>query len=168
MSSVRTGIASLGGALILSSFAQNVFGDDPIRPDPSLTPGVRLKVNIQRLVVPGYANKIGGGVRNVPESEKKAVFAEYHIAASGNYEVDHLISLELGGANDVRNLWPQSYLTHPWNAHVKDRLEDWMAASVRHIFKSNGAAAATKLLQQYQTEIAHDWIAAYGKYLGTP
>ncbi len=159
---------ALSLALIFIALAQHVLGDDPIRPDPGLTPGVRLKVPIEKLVVPGYANKIGGGVRNVPESEKKAVFAEYHIAASGNYEIDHLISLELAGANNIKNLWPQSYLTHPWNAHVKDKLEDWMAASVRHAFKNKGAAAATTLLKQYQAEIAQDWIAAYSKYLGTP
>jgi hypothetical protein len=37
--------------------------------------------------------------------------------------VDHLIPLELGGSNDIANLWPQSYVT-VWNAHMKDRLEN--------------------------------------------
>lgn len=37
-------------------------------------------------------------------------------------EVDHLISLELGGANAIENLWPQPF-DGKWNAHVKDRLE---------------------------------------------
>jgi hypothetical protein len=165
---MKTPIAALSLTLFLIALAQHALGGDPIRPDAALTPGVRITVPIEKLVVPGYANRIGGGVRNVPESEKKAVFSEYHIVPSGNYEIDHLISLELGGANDIKNLWPQSYLTRPWNAHVKDKLEDWMAASVRHTFKDKGAAAATTLLNQYQAEIAHDWIAAYSKYLGTP
>ena len=45
-------------------------------------------------------------VRNVPDSVRYAVFAEYGIDYSlhSNYEVDHLISLELGGSNDIADL----------------------------------------------------------------
>jgi hypothetical protein len=42
----------------------------------------------------------------------------------GEYEIDHLVSLELGGSSSIRNLWPQSYVTEPQNAHVKDKLEN--------------------------------------------
>jgi hypothetical protein len=38
-------------------------------------------------------------------------------------EMDHLIPLSLGGSNRQKNLWPQSEITEPWNAHVKDKLE---------------------------------------------
>jgi hypothetical protein len=57
---------------------------------------------------------------------KRQVYAEYGITshAPGEFEVDHLISLELGGSNSIRNLWPQSYRTQPWNARVKDRVEN--------------------------------------------
>ena len=40
-------------------------------------------------------------------------------------EVDHLISIELGGSNEKTNLWPQPYSGVQWNAHVKDRLENF-------------------------------------------
>ena len=40
------------------------------------------------------------------------------------------ISLELGGSNSVRNLWPQSYQTAPRNAHVKDKLENRLQTDV--------------------------------------
>ena len=78
----------------------------------------------------------------------------------GHYEIDHFISLELGGSNAPKNLWTESYYTVPFNAHVKDALEDRLAANVRH-----GHDAATTLLKQYQHEIAKDWIAAYHKYV---
>jgi hypothetical protein len=37
---------------------------------------------------------------------KAQVHREYGIAShqSGEYEIDHLISLELGGSNDIKNL----------------------------------------------------------------
>jgi hypothetical protein len=38
-------------------------------------------------------------------------------------ELDHLISLELGSSNRLRNLWPEPY-DIVWNTHVRDRLEN--------------------------------------------
>ena len=82
----------------------------PLLPNASLTPGATLPVTAADLSVPGYTKR----VRNVPQAVKEKVFAEYGITrrAPREYEVDHLISLELGGSNSIRNLWPQSYLTH--------------------------------------------------------
>jgi hypothetical protein len=48
---------------------------------------------------------------------------------------------------------------------VKDKLEDRMAANVRHELERHGHDAATALLKQYQQEIATDWVAAYHKYV---
>src|SRR5947209_8103587 len=106
---------ALGLSLALSSWAAN-----PIRPDPKLTPGATLEVTTADVCVPGYTKK----VRLVPAKVKRQAFAEYHIEyVPKAYEVDHLISLELGGSNSIRNLWPQSY-TGRYNAHMKDTLEN--------------------------------------------
>ena len=128
----------------------------PLLPDPKMSPGATLPVATGDICVSGYSKK----VRNVPVSVKRQVYAEYGITSHkpGEYEVDHLISLELGGSNSIKNLWPQSYLTQPWNAHVKDVLENELHAEV----------CSGKIdLPTAQHAIATDWIAAYKKYLHT-
>jgi hypothetical protein len=70
----------------------------------------------------------------------------------GDYELDHLISLELGGApQDVANLWPE-----PWNgdtnAHMKDAVENYLHDQV-----CRGAMP----LAEAQRAIATNWLAVY-------
>ena len=128
----------------------------PLLPDSKITPGATLPVTRADICVPGYSKK----VRNVPLDVKKEAYAEYGIATHkpGDYEVDHLISLELGGSNSIKNLWPQSYRTQPWNAHVKDALENELHAEV-----CDGRLD----LATAQHDISTDWIAAYKKYFHT-
>jgi hypothetical protein len=67
-----------------------------------------------------------GTVRHVTPKMKQQVCAAYGIPAARcngrNYEIDHLIPLELGGSNDLSNLWPQPFRPQP-AAHEKDVLE---------------------------------------------
>src|SRR5262249_55036104 len=137
-----------------SASAQNA--SPPIVPDPTKTPGDVLEVTKSDICVPGYSKK----VRNVPESVKKQAYAENGITSHQpkEYEVDHLISLELGGSNSLKNLWPQSYVTSPYNAHVKDKLENKL-----HQMVCKGEID----LKAAQHAIATDWIGAYRKYFET-
>ncbi len=123
-------------------------------PNSQMTPGDTLDVTTKDICVSGYSSK----VRDVPTSVKDQVYREYGITSHkpGQYEVDHLISLELGGSNSVRNLWPQSY-TGNWNAHIKDKLENKLHDDV---------CAGQVDLKTAQREISTDWIAAYKKYVG--
>lgn len=127
----------------------------PIKPDPVLTPGaVDHTATLDKVCVVGYT----ATVRNVPDALKKQVFAQYHIdPKSDKFEIDHLISLELGGSNDIKNLWPQSYTTLPWNAHKKDTLENKLHKLI---------CDKTITMEEAQEAIASDWIAAYQKYVG--
>lgn len=160
-------------SLALVSAAQNYsIAHPPILPDPKLTPGdVFTNVTVEQICTKGYANVLNGGVRNVPESLKRKVFFLYFGRVpdkTEQFEVDHVISLELSGANTISNLFPQSYLTYPWNAHVKDRLENRLAALVRAELKTNGPVAATAMLKQFQQEISGNWTNSYLKHLGKP
>src|SRR4030081_1615641 len=144
------------GLALLLFVSQVVLGQQPapILPDPNLTPGSTFDVSAQDICVPGYAKK----VRNVPAEMKREVYEEYGITShgSGDYEVDHLIPLELGGSNSVKNLWPESHLTSPWNAQVKDRLE-----SKLHELVCSGQLD----LKAAQKTIAANWIEAYKTYV---
>jgi hypothetical protein len=126
----------------------------PIVPDPNLTPGDTFDVTVPNICVPGYAKK----VRNVPAEMKREVYAEYGVTSHGpgDYEVDHLIPLELGGSNSIKNLWPESHRTSPWNAQVKDRLE----AKLHELVCSGQLDLKTA-----QQAIASNWIEAYKKYV---
>lgn len=94
-------------------------------------------------------------VRNVSAGEKAAVYARYGIRHHGpfSYEVDHLIPLELGGSNALRNLWPEPYGGRA-GARVKDRLENALRRAVR---------AGRLGLRGAQHEISADWYQAWIK-----
>lgn len=138
--------------LLVSRFA--LAEDASLTPDPNLTPGAILPVTAAEVCRPGYAKS----VRRVDSKTKALVYHEYGIEHHGSaaYEIDHLISLSLGGSNDIRNLWPESLNTHPWNGHAKDRLEDRL-----HKLVCKGALG----LDEAQAAIASNWIAAYRKYI---
>jgi 5-methylcytosine-specific restriction endonuclease McrA len=73
-------------------------------PRHRLTPGVALAVSRVRVCVSGYASS----VRDVSDADKAAVYDRYGITwVSYEHEVDHLVSLELGGSNAIQNLWPE-------------------------------------------------------------
>lgn len=121
----------------------------PNLPNPTLTPGATLPVTAAQVCVPGYSRR----VRHVPESEKRAVYREYGIVPNRPFccEVDHLVSLELGGSNDIRNLWPEPYLPLP-GARQKDQVEDYLHRQV---------CAGRLSLAKAQSEIRTDWLTVY-------
>jgi hypothetical protein len=120
--------------------------------DPACTPGAIISTATkEEICVPGYSKN----VRDVTTAEKDQVYAEYGISShtAGEYEVDHLISLELGGSNDIANLWPEAAEPRP-GFHEKDKVENYMHDQV-----CNGAIS----LRQAQIEISTNWIAIYYK-----
>ena len=119
-------------------------------PDAACTPGAIFPdATKEQICKTGYSSQ----VRNVPESEKDEVYAEYGIKSykAGQYEVDHLISLELGGSNEIANLWPEPAEPRP-GFHEKDKVENYIHDQV-----CSGAIS----LQQAQAEIAGNWMAIY-------
>ncbi len=121
-------------------------------PDSACTPGAIFpNATPEVICVYGYTRT----VRNVPFSEKDQVYAEYGIShhVPGQYEVDHLVPLELGGSNDIANLWPEAASPTP-GFHEKDQVENYLHDQV-----CSGAMS----LKDAQKEIATNWLAVYNR-----
>jgi hypothetical protein len=118
-------------------------------PDPACTPGAVFEVTAVQVCVSGYSSS----VRNVPESLKDQVYASYGIInrSPGQYEVDHLIPLELGGSNDIKNLFPEAASPKP-GFHEKDKVENYLHDQV-----CDGRID----LQLAQDIIRDDWVKVY-------
>jgi len=127
----------------------------PQLPDSVKTPGAVLTTDLEKICVVGYTKT----VRDVSERLKNEIYDEYGIYSHEpkEFEIDHLISLELGGSNEKTNLWAQSYKTSPYNATLKDVLEH----------KMHRLVCSHQLdIKQAQKEISTNWIEAYHKYVG--
>lgn len=83
----------------------------------------------------------------------------YQDTRLSHYELDHLISLELGGSPDSpKNLWPEPHeVQGGWGSYAKDKLENKLHDMVCH---------GQIPLVQAQHEEATDWIGAYKRYIG--
>lgn len=120
-----------------------------ILPDTACSPGAVLTTDPKVICVSGYTKT----VRNVSEATKKKVFKEYGIPYTkhSNYEVDHIISLELGGSNDISNLYPESYLIKN-GARTKDIFENYLHKQI-----CNGKMDVAEA----QRQISSDWFTNY-------
>ena len=124
-------------------------------PTHTLTPGRVLTRRASVVCRSGYASS----VRDVPESESDAVYARYGVVhVPYAHEVDHLVSLELGGSNAIGNLWPEPYAGR-WGARTKDVLENRL-----HELVCDGQLS----LARAQRLEAGDWVAGYRRFVGAP
>jgi len=119
-------------------------------PDPDCTPGAAIPTaTTADICKSGYASS----VRNVPAGTKAKVYREYGITShpTGSYEVDHLVSLELGGSNDIANLWPEAAEPAP-GFHEKDVVENYLHGQV---------CSGKMTLSTAQQEISTNWLNIY-------
>jgi hypothetical protein len=126
-------------------------------PDAGCTPGTRYRrVGKREVCTPCYA----GQVRNVPQSRKDAVYRAYGMTRHFNGqdgEVDHLVSLELGGTNATANLFPEAASPSP-GSHEKDRLENRL---------HNDICSGNITVRHAQHLIAGNWVKAYRARFGS-
>lgn len=145
---------------------------DPTPPSPSPAGDVDvLTLALQRPeLTPGqyYSDKPfddicsmnGNTITSFPLDQARGIFTRYGqgfpaAADAGDWQVDELIPLNLGGTTDPSNMWPQQ---QP-GAGLKNILE-----GVLHVKVCSGQVP----LAVAQQEIAADWRQAYVKYVEAP
>jgi hypothetical protein len=134
------------GVALAAIFATGGVAYATATADLTLTPGAAdpavTQANVhQTICTRGYTST----VRNVSTKTKSAVYAEYHVAQSDKrrYVIDHLVPLEVGGSNDIRNLWPEPRA----DAEQKDQTENLLHARV-----CNGTIDLATAQQTFETE----------------
>jgi hypothetical protein len=120
-----------------------------ILPDSRLTPGDTFPgVTTSDVCTPGWASEH----RHVTDEMRDLVYEEYRrVEGADCCELDHLIPLELGGSNDIKNLWPQPDKPLPGWAD-KDELESELHAEV---------CEGTMTLSDAQRCIASNWVECW-------
>ena len=131
----------------------HAIGSGPYsRPDPRCTPGalnpaVAQATIGQTICQAGWTDTVRPP-ESVTEPEKDASMAAYGDSGPmSDYEYDHFVPLELGGAvNDSRNLWPEPGAS----PNPKDRVEDELNQKV---------CDRQMTLAQAQRAITSNWVA---------
>lgn len=131
--------------LVAFTLALPLRADVAPLPNPKLTPGKVAQKDNDR--------------KGVTVQMERKVFDRYRIPweRRREYKIDHLIPLDLGGADTIDNLWPQSLRIKPYNAERKELL-------TRHLLTC--VASGEMTLAQAQDEMTADWIGCFVERLG--
>jgi hypothetical protein len=128
------------------------FGDGDQLPDPACTPGAIdpavTQANIRSTICrSGYTATVRPPEAQTEHAKFQVAYVAYHVNRSAKSELDHLVSLELGGANDIANLWPEVGK----QPNPKDTVENALNSAV---------CSGRVTLAAAQQAIASDWMTA--------
>lgn len=140
-------------------------------PDPKITPGLERATDKTDIYICGTTKGTRHSTKEIrkklTQSIKEKVYVQYHLKSHTDgqcngvkqfCQVDHLVSLELGGnPDDLSNLWVQPY-EGEWNAHDKDRLENELHKQV---------CLGNMDLVDVQNRIKTNWIQLYKEVFKT-
>jgi hypothetical protein len=141
-------------AVLVLALAWPALADPAIVPDPTLTPGAVRTVDVDEVCTIGMRE-----LRHWSRERDDRIMAEYGLPTGPHpdYEVDHLIPLGLGGADDDKNLWaePRRSIEKEWPAEKKDELEHRLRDLV---------CAGQLDVRAAQRAIRDDWTEAFKQY----
>jgi hypothetical protein len=133
----------------------HALGSGPYaRPDPHCTPGTLnpavRQANIEQTICRSGWTATVRPPERITEAEKRLSLRAYGDRRPiWDYEYDHFVPLELGGAtNDRRNLWPEPGAS----PNPKDRVENYLNRQV---------CDHQMTLARAQAAIVADWVAIY-------
>jgi len=148
--------------IALDARSAGKVGPADIYPDLTITPGVAAsdvtQENIKTTIcVSGFTKPPRRPPSSYTDSLKLKGFDQYGLSdrIKGDYEEDHLISLELGGdPTNPENLWPEPYKVSipDGGARYKDKVEKYLNRQV---------CEGKITLAEAQKAIVTDWYQVY-------
>lgn len=151
----------------------------PIHPPDDITPGaIREELSLEDIL----ATKWGDDPRRVTSKMKQEAFENYDLSGyddttyrpdeyGRSWQIDHLIPRQMGGADEMENLWPAPYgevfdpnfpaytTEAPWNVVRKDITANRLMQEVREGRMS---------LEEARERIQGDWTQTYMEFYGDP
>ena len=136
---------SLAIIVITAILAATGRSQERLVPNPKLTPGRVARTEKERA---GITLKL-----------EQKVFARYRLPWERRtaFKIDRLIPTELGGADTLDNLWPQSVRARPYGTDRKELLTEVLLKKIRD---------GKLTIEQAQEAISRDWIDAFIDHVG--
>ena len=121
-------------------------------PDPLCTPGstdakVTQATIRSTICMKGWTATVRPPASQTTRAKFSVAYPAYDIPTAATSELDHLVPLELGGSNDITNLWPEVGPV----PNVKDPVENDLRADV---------CAGEMTLSAARLAIARNWQTA--------
>ena len=131
--------------VISATLVANGQSQERLLPNPKLTPGRVARTEKERAGI-------------TLQLEQK-VFARYRLPWERRiqFKIDRLIPAELGGADTLDNLWPQSVRARPYGSDRKELLTEVLLKKIRE---------GKLTVAQAQEAISRDWIDAFVDHVG--
>ncbi len=130
-------------------------------PNASISPGLVATQDFATLTAVSTCGTYSQCHRNTTNAQKVQVRNEYPNCPQAQ-EIDHIIPLALGGADDVKNLWCQPEVNvwngQDWGFHAKDKLVAYMVIQMK---------AGRIAPKDAQDCILNDWVACFNKNIKT-
>ena len=111
-------VRSTLAAVVLAAVFPAIAAADML--DASLTPGAVEDTDATIVCAYGYASTHRTPSETPSIANTRSRGGTRSASPRRGYRIDHLVPLELGGANDARNLWPQRFS----DSKVQDRVEE--------------------------------------------
>ena len=121
-------------------------------PDHSCTPGsidpAVTQADIHSTICrSGWTARVRPPEAQTERAKYDVAYPAYHLSPGAASELDHLVPLELGGSNDITNLWPEAGRV----PNPKDKVENALHDAV---------CSGKVTLAAAQQAIASDWTTA--------
>jgi hypothetical protein len=124
-------------------------------PDPQCTPGAYdPTITAETLCDSSYSTRsYRPSSSETTRFKYQVAYPAYGLSRDEPSQLDHLVLLDLAGANDGANLWPQPGGPHNAKDTVEGDLHDWMCLGITPEIRA-------QRLHDAQLAIAHNWTTA--------